>query len=198
MNDYRLVIIIPAFNEEATIGMLVSSLKKIGQVLVVDDCSSDNTAIISRSRGASVISHEFNQGYSSALNTGFNEAFLNLKANGVITIDGDGEHSVESILDIANLLKENKVPLILGIRDKKNRVIENIIGLYIKLRFGISDIFCGVKGYQANIFHAKGCFDSNFTIGTELTIGCIKGGINFQKLELIPILVWENQDLGVD
>ena len=71
------LIIIPAFNEELTIGSIVTLAKKYGDVLVVDDGSKDRTSEIARNVGALLIKHNKNMGKGAALNTGFKYALEN-------------------------------------------------------------------------------------------------------------------------
>ena len=71
----KIIIGIPAFNEEKNIGSLIVNLKKkYDHVLVCDDGSSDNTSKIASDMGAHVVKHSKNQGYGSAIKTIFNEA----------------------------------------------------------------------------------------------------------------------------
>jgi len=185
---YHIAFVIPAYNEESTVGKIVSTLLAKGTVVVVDDCSNDNTFKIAKTAGAHVVRHTNNKGYSESLNTGFSEAFNVIKADAVITVDADGEHSLDSIDNIIELLSNQNVPLVLGIRKKKNRLMEYFIGFFIKFLFGISDIFCGMKGYQKHIFFIKGTFDANNTVGTEFAISCIKGQVRYQE-----VMVMTNQ-----
>ena len=83
--------ILPAYNEEISIGSIVLSTKKyVDQVIVVDDGSIDNTVEIAKIAGAEVIEHLSNKGKGAALKTGFNAI------NGhdiIVTMDSDGQHN---------------------------------------------------------------------------------------------------------
>ena len=70
MSKKKLLIILPAFNEENTIFRIVKKLKKYGIVLVIDDCSSDKTGKNALLAGAKVIYHKKNFGYETSINTG--------------------------------------------------------------------------------------------------------------------------------
>jgi glycosyltransferase involved in cell wall biosynthesis len=184
MNKYKLAFVIPAFNEEKSLGNIVTTLVTKGTVIVVDDCSHDQTYQIAESCGARVVRHSVNMGYSKSLNTGFNEAFRVLKMDGVITVDADGEHKLESVEKVIDLLVQKKSMLVLGARDKKNRNVEYLIGFLIKKLFGISDIFCGLRGYQSVLFSKKKDFDENDTVGTEFVIACLKGKVPFKEIPI--------------
>ena len=74
MDKYRVGIVIPALNESATIVGIVKAVGKYGIPIVIDDGSTDNTAEWALQVGAVVVSHEKNQGYDVALNSGFKKA----------------------------------------------------------------------------------------------------------------------------
>ena len=98
----KLVVIIPALNEAATIADVVRrvprAIERIDQVevLVIDDGSSDATASVARAGGASVVSHERNQGVGAAFKTGVSEA-LRRGADVAVNMDGDGQFHPEDI-----------------------------------------------------------------------------------------------------
>ena len=80
--------ILPAFNEEVSIGSVVLRTRRyVDRVIVVDDGSSDRTSEIAELAGAEVIRHQLNMGKGAALKTGFE--FLDSEMV-VVTIDTDG------------------------------------------------------------------------------------------------------------
>ncbi len=97
----EVLIIIPAYNEEKTIGELLEKLEQpeiasIADVLVMNDASKDNTAAVVRRRGHEVVSHVFNLGYGSGLQVGYKYA----ERRGykyVIQMDADGQHDVGNV-----------------------------------------------------------------------------------------------------
>lgn len=96
MNKMKVAIVIPAHNEERTIADVVKEAKKYGKVIVVNDASRDDTAVIARRAGALVITHKNNGGLGAALRSGFDEA-LKIGADIIITIDADCQHNPEEI-----------------------------------------------------------------------------------------------------
>jgi len=88
---------IPAYNEEAAIADVVTETKQYADlVLVIDDGSSDDTVLLAKEAGATVIEHEENGGYGAALRTAFREANRR-RADHLVILDGDGQHDPSDI-----------------------------------------------------------------------------------------------------
>ena len=86
-------VVIPCLNEGAGIAVLVSALRRqVPVVLVVDDGSTDDTALAAKSAGATVIHHERNNGKGAALRTGLSQLFKQ-GFEWAVTLDGDGQHA---------------------------------------------------------------------------------------------------------
>ena len=98
----RVLVAVPALNEAAAIGQVLSSLAAvhpIADVVIVDDGSRDNTASIARAAGAHVVSHAINLGVGAAMGTAFKYAVRN-GYDAVIQFDGDGQHRTEHIHEL--------------------------------------------------------------------------------------------------
>jgi len=116
-----LLVVIPAYNEEKTIGRVFRDLFEHGfvNVLVVDDGSSDQTAAIARTAGVTVLRHEINRGQGAALQTG-DEFALRCGADAVVHFDADGQFSTADLNPALAVLK-NGVDAVLGSRFLDNR-----------------------------------------------------------------------------
>jgi UDP-N-acetylglucosamine---dolichyl-phosphate N-acetylglucosaminyltransferase len=152
------IIVIPAYNEERTITEVVRSAVKIAdRVVVVDDGSRDSTSALARAEGAIVVRHAINRGLGAALGTGI-EAAVRLKAEAVVTMDGDGQHRIEDAQKVFDRLAQGDVEFVLGSRLKKgddggnmpfHRVLFNTIGnLLTYILFGrwVTDSQSGLRG----------------------------------------------------
>ena len=182
MEEYRVGIVIPAFNEELTIAQVVNSVKGYGYAIVVNDASTDRTRKIAEDAGAIVINHKDNKGYDGALNSGFKRA-EELDCDGVITFDADGQHSVDILSQYINHL-EKGMDLVLGIRPKTQRFAEWVFKVYTKFFINWSDPLCGMKGYSMKLYKNKGCFDSYNSIGTELAAYGIYNGYKYIEINI--------------
>ena len=111
-------VVIPVFNEEVTIGNVVSrtkiSLEKMGityEILVVDDGSADKSADIAEKLKATVL-RKAHQGKGYALRYGFMKA----KGELVVTVDADGSHKPEEIPQLLRPIQENRADFVIGSR----------------------------------------------------------------------------------
>lgn len=181
MDGSRLAIVIPAYGEAGTIGRVVTAAREFGSVLVIDDCSADDTGTRAEAAGAIVVRNAANQGYDGSLDRGLAEA----RARGfecMVTMDADGEHDPALLSEFRRLLLEERVPLVLGVRPRTQRVAETIMGLYVKLRFGVDDILCGMKGYRLSALEAAGEAGHDHSIGTGPAIGLLRRGVRFAQV----------------
>jgi polyprenyl-phospho-N-acetylgalactosaminyl synthase len=110
-------IVIPAYNEAATIATVIGSLRASGyaNVCVVNDGSSDATSLLARDADAYVLDHITNLGQGAALQTGIAYA-LKRGAEYVCTFDADGQHAPEAIGDLLDALERSNADAALGSR----------------------------------------------------------------------------------
>src|SRR3989338_354943 len=113
----KIWIVIPAYNEERMIGKVIDSLKKenLNNIIVIDDCSHDNTAKIAKMKGAKVHSHIINRGLGGALNTGISAALL-AGADVIATCDADGQHRPKDVKRAVKTLIKEGYDVVLGSR----------------------------------------------------------------------------------
>ena len=189
MERHRIGIVIPALNEMATIGAVVSSASQYGAPIVVDDGSSDETGALSIAAGASVVKHDVNRGYDQALNSGFVRAH-ELGCEYVVTMDADGQHE-PAILSVFIRALDDGADVVIGIRDRRQRLAEHIFAWVGFITWGIRDSLCGMKAYRIGIYRELGHFDSYNSIGTELAIFAAKSG---KKIVQLPIKTRERLD----
>jgi len=160
--------IIPAYNEQNNISKVILALKKIGNVIVVDDCSQDQTGLISKKNEVIVIRHNKNYGYERALYSGFKKA-KKLSFEYIITIDADGQHFIKDAKKILVLLHKNYA-MVHGKRNQVQRFSEKIFALYTSFLYGIGDPLCGLKGYNLKICENYGLLDKKNGIGTNVLL----------------------------
>jgi glycosyltransferase involved in cell wall biosynthesis len=186
LGQFELGIVIPAYNEGNTIEKIVVEAIKFGMVIVVDDCSSDNTFMVSEKAGAIVLRQDANLGYEEAINMGLKYAFK-VGCSHVITMDADGEHSSECLKDFCSAFKNENYDLIIGVRKKTQRLAEALIGKFTNFIYGVEDIYCGMKGYSYGLWASYGSFDYNKSAGIELSMFALKRKFKFKTLNVYGI-----------
>jgi len=114
----KILVLIPAFNEEEQIASVVGEVKREipeAQVVVVNDGSTDQTEQKALDSGGKVLSHPFNMGYGVALQTGYKYA-LKYGFDYVLQMDGDGQHDPRYLRILLNKVKEGKADVVIGSR----------------------------------------------------------------------------------
>ncbi len=114
----ELMIIVPAFNEEAAVAGVVEEIQRVVPgvpVLVIDDCSADGTAAAAKGAGAQVLSLPYHLGLGGGVQAGYRLAF-ELGYEYVIRLDGDGQHDPAYIPKLFDVLKTSGCQMVIGSR----------------------------------------------------------------------------------
>ena len=112
------IIVIPAYNEEASLASVIHNIKDhyhTADILVINDGSSDNTGTIAEQEADFTINLPYNSGYGIALQTGFKYAYRN-NYEYVISMDADGQHDPRCIPQLLKELESGEYDLIIGSR----------------------------------------------------------------------------------
>jgi glycosyltransferase involved in cell wall biosynthesis len=134
IQNSEVLIVVPAYNEEATIAQVVTGIHKAGfSCVVINDGSIDNTALISKEAGANVLTLPFNAGVGGALRCGFRYAVEN-GYTAVIQCDADGQHLSHHFHDLIRTANETKADLVLGSRFRST---DNTMDPHIVRRFAM-------------------------------------------------------------
>jgi glycosyltransferase involved in cell wall biosynthesis len=194
MGEPTVSIIIPAYNEGAVIGQIVAqvhdSLHSQGEayeVIVVDDGSTDETAVVAEEAGARVVKHPYNIGNGAAVKTGIRKA----RGEIVVMLDGDGQHDPR---DIPRLIQElGPYDMVVGARtsgsetsfhrDIANRIY-NWLATYICGR-KIEDLTSGFRAIKADIARSfVYLLPNTFSYPSTLTLAVVRSGYS---LAYVPI-----------
>jgi glycosyltransferase involved in cell wall biosynthesis len=114
----RILIIIPAYNEQESIGGVIEAVKSEGppaDILVVNDGSWDRTVTVARRYGVTVVNHPFNMGIGAAMQTGYRYA----KRAGydiAVQVDADGQHLAHQITHLIEPILNNDAHVVVGSR----------------------------------------------------------------------------------
>lgn len=159
----KLVVVIPALNEQETIGQVVADLPRvipgIGslEVVVVDDGSADLTADRAHAAGATVARHPGNRGLVTAFNRGTTEA-LGRGADIVVTLDADGQHDPGAIPRLIAPILAGTADLVVAVRPLADptqgspvRRVGNRVGSWVARRLldvPVSDVTSGYRAFS--------------------------------------------------
>jgi glycosyltransferase involved in cell wall biosynthesis len=112
----KILVIIPAFNEEDSLPHLLAELSNHGlQAVVVNDCSSDKTAQVAKSHNLPVLDLPANLGIGGAVQTGFKYA-LTHNFDIVVQIDGDGQHDCSWVSSVVAPIIAGEADCVIGSR----------------------------------------------------------------------------------
>lgn len=179
------VIVIPAYNEEKTIGAVIQSVVGLCNfVVVVDDCSNDKTnQIVRKFNRVIIVKNQQNLGYSKSLEIGISKA---VKAGGkyIMTLDADGQHPIEEIELIFSKIKSQKLDMVIAVRDKLPRLSESMVAAISKFIWGIGDITCGMKCYKNTLVSTAGIPKKFNSTGTFLTFFALFKGYKFDIVKI--------------
>ncbi|MCM8765174.1 MAG: glycosyltransferase family 2 protein [Candidatus Omnitrophica bacterium] len=201
MNTEKIVVLIPAHNEEKTIGKLISQVKKIiPKVYVVDDGSTDNTSPVAQQNGAIVIRHQQCLGKGAALKTGFNH-IQDLQFDVVLTMDGDGQHSVLDLPVFLDAIEKKKMAgIIVGKRTIKGTnmpFIRRITNLSMSILISllalqwIPDSQNGFRAIRTNVLKGMPLVTCHFETETEILLRASWKGV---KIASVPVSTIYNNE----
>jgi glycosyltransferase involved in cell wall biosynthesis len=196
----RFCAVIPAYNLAHSISEVVRKTSKhIGEVLVVDDGSQDDTARLAKESGAKVLRIAKNRGKGWALRCGF-EHLLQKPWEGIITLDGDLQHDP---VEIPNLIMEHDTSgsqIVIGSRMEETekmpwiRYWTNRIGVYcISWAVGqpLTDTQSGFRLYRREVVETIPLWTTRYDTETEILL---KAGLLGMKVTCIPIKTIYHED----
>ena len=192
----KVIIGIPAFNEEKNIAAIIVKLKKkYDHVIVCDDGSSDMTQDIAASLGAIVIKHSSNLGYGAAIKTIFNES-KKIDGDVLVTFDADGQHQISEIDSVLKPIIEKSADIVIGSRflgstkdlPKYRKIgIKTITSLTnILTGSNITDSQSGFRAYSKKVLNEITPTESGMGISTEILI---KSAKKEMRITEIPITI---------
>ncbi len=206
----RLVLIVPSLNPDEKLVNTVRGMAEAGfpRILVVNDGSSSDHLWpfeeIKKLPQVTYIGYEVNKGKGGALKTAFSYVLENFPdAEGVVTVDGDGQHTPPDTVNTALALLEHPKDLIMGCRSfRKDGVpMHNMLGNTItiavmKLFFGISlsDTQTGLRGisreYLPGFLTIAG---SRFEYESNMLYYAKDNGIDFFEVEISTVYLDDNK-----
>ena len=141
----NVMVCIPTYNAESTIGEAIKQCKKFADVvLVINDGSLDNSASVAKEAGAEVLTHKINLGYGGAIKSGLTEA-LKRKAQVTITFDADLQHDPNDLPKVTEPIISEKADIVIG-----SRFLEKSDDVKSYRKFGIKLITKMVNSFSGS------------------------------------------------
>ena len=206
-----LCVILPALNEEATIGKVIAQIRETRlpaaitdcAVVVVDDGSADRTAEIAAGLGAMVVRHAANRGVGRAFQSGL-EKSLELGADVIVNIDADGQFNPADIPLLIAPVIQGRAGFVTASRFKDsalepemprvkrwgNRAMSRLVSFIVGRRF--HDVSCGFRAYSRETALRLNLW-GEFTYTQETFIFLCARGL---QIEEIPIRVRGVREIG--
>lgn len=192
MDESHISIIVPAYNEESTIGGVLEELRALfpdADILAINDGSTDSTGKIADSHGVNVIDHETRRGYGASLKTGIEKS----KGDVIAFIDADGQHGPSDIIPMLELIKDNDMV----VAQRENTVPINIVkhagkwilNFIVRVLGGLKtrDINCGLRVLKRDvIIRYLSLLSDGFSFSTTTILTFERFG---QKIAFYPVSV---------
>lgn len=190
----KTAVLIPCYNESATIEKVVLDFKKAlpdADIYVWDNNSTDGSDEIARDAGA-IVKYEYKQGKGNVVRSMFRE----IKADCYIMVDGDDTYPAESAAEFQELILSGKADMVIGDRlsstyfeenDRRfhgtgNRVVRKFINFFFKSN--LQDIMTGMRAFSHDFVKSFPIQSKEFEIETEMSVFALMN--NFKIVE-IPI-----------
>jgi glycosyltransferase involved in cell wall biosynthesis len=205
VGDARACVIVPAYQASRSLRAVIEDLHATlpcsdGDIIVVDDGSTDGTADVARAMGASVVVCARNGGKGAALARGLEKA-RSLGFGVALSVDADGQHparGARALLDAS----DNPLHLVLGIRDlvrdgapRKNQLSNGISNLFLSLfaRQALRDTQCGLRRYPIRETLALGARATGYAFEAEVILRAIAAGMTVVEQPVVVIYPPEHE-----
>jgi len=204
-------IVVPAFNEEKTVGTIIEEIAALGyKVILVDDGSGDNTFEIAKNSKLKypdnifIYQHVINRGLGAALKTGMTGAIRH-GAKYVITFDADGQHAVEDIAKVCKPLKNSDAEVVIGSRPfedmpmTKNfaNTVMNLL-THIFYRTKVKDSQSGLRAFKAEFIPKLNIISRGYGVSSEFIREIRRNHLKLDEVTITTIYTPETQDKGTN
>jgi len=194
INKNNIWIVIPAFNEEKTVGLLLENIRKTSlNTVVVNDGSTDLTKNIVEKLPASLLNHKTNLGKGAAMKTGADFAFSQ-NAETIIFMDADGQHDPKNIPDYVHELQEGN-EIVFGkrnlgkgtpiIRLLGNKIASCLVAVFCGLYR--EDLLCGFIGMTKKTYQIIKWDSSGYGVETEIVARTGRNKLKYSEVSIETI-----------
>ena len=189
------LIVIPVFDESATIGEIVATARAHAPVLVVDDGSRDDSEAAARAAGAEVIRHPRRLGKGQAIRTGI-AAARRRAASVIVTMDGDGQHDPGDLAAVLDAARSSPRSIVVGGRLGDARALPperlnaiRVAGFFVSWAsgLGLEDTQSGFRAYPLELFDEVRVRRGGFVFETEVLVAAAMRGWRVREVPVRAI-----------
>ncbi len=193
----RIRIIIPAYNEEKTLGSVIDGLRRGGydDIVVVDDGSKDRTAAVAKQKKVYLLSHVVNRGLGGALCTGIMAA-VEEGCNIIVTFDADGQHDVRDIKKVILPIMKKEVDVVIGSRMINSdgmplirRIGNRLINIVTYVLFGVyvTDSQSGLRAFSLSAAKKLDLKTNRMEVSSEIIKEIGRNKLRFKEVPIRAI-----------
>ena len=188
----EIIAAIPCFNEDLFIGSVVLKAKDyVDQVLVIDDGSTDKTAVVAENAGAIVIKHGSNKGKGAAVSTAFEYA-QNTGCRALVILDGDGQHDPAYIPSLIKPVLDNEADIVVGSRylDVRSSIPgyrtwgHRVLTFFTNLgsRIKLTDSQSGLRAFSPKAIEALSFAEEGLSVESEMQFLANEAGLRVKEV----------------
>ncbi len=195
------IAVIPAYNDEKTIGNVVrKTLRKVGRCIVVNDGSDDGTANAAVDAGAELIVHVSNRGKGAAVRTALN-CLRKISYKYMVLLDADGQHEPGEIARLVQAAQRRRAHLVCGNRMSKpegmpliRRITNHVMSRIVSklCRVNLADPQCGYRLLSRRAVESLQLTKSNFEVDTEILYQVSRKGFKVTEVTISSIYTKKN------
>ena len=192
-NNTKIVILIPCFNEETTIGKVIHDFQMEipeAEIIVFDNNSTDKTEKIAKKSGA-IVFEETRQGKGYVVASMFEK----INADYYVLVDGDDTYSPKHVRKLLEPVINDQADMVVGTRlqeymDKSFRPLHifgnNLVRYFVNWIFvnNLTDVMSGYRAYNKKLVKTIPIFSSGFEVETEMTIRVLDYGFRIKEVSI--------------
>ncbi len=200
---FKVSVVVPAFNEAQSVEQTICTIRQVldsasinGEIVLVDDGSTDSTASLAEAAGAKVLRHSMNMGYGASLKTGIRQS----RSDIIVITDADGTYPIDMIPVLLQKMEETGADMVVGARTgsevsvpavrKPFKRIVRRLAQYIVER-PIPDLNSGLRVFSRNMaLRYYSLYPNGFSFTSTITVASM---CDNYKVEYVPVNYYKRE-----